>query len=132
MNESFLFALGDGDRVREKIDNELLGGNLDEVRILSQKLTYAMQTLSEIADQNPGWQIVFSGGDDICIVIERPRYHEEIIFSLMQRFQDLTGGTMSFGIGTSMGNAYLNLRRAKARGGNILVTDPELTRVART
>jgi len=51
-------------------------------------------------------------------------YREEMIHTLMERFQELTGGTMSFGVGTSIENAYINLRRAKARGGNILITDP--------
>jgi hypothetical protein len=118
---TFLYALGDGDRVRAMIDNGLLGGNLDEAKELSQKLTCAMQILSDLVEQCPGWQVVFSGGDDICLTIEKLTYREEVIRSLMEQFHELTGGTMSFGVGTSMENAYLNLHRAKARGGNILV-----------
>ena len=124
MNMGLLFALGDGDKVRALIDNGLLDGKLDKVKELSQKLTCAMQTLSKMASDNPGWQIVFSGGDDICIAIEELSYREEMIHTRMERFQELTGGTMSFGVGTSIENAYINLRRAKARGGNILITDP--------
>lgn len=120
-----LYALGDGDRVRAMIDNALLGGNLDDVKERSLKLTRAMQVLSDLVRQHPGWQVVFAGGDDICLTIEQRAYDEAIVRGLMQQFQELTGGTMSFGVGASMENAYLNLRRAKARGGNILVaTEP--------
>jgi len=120
-----LYALGDGDRVREMIDDALLSGNLEDVKERSHKLTRAMQVLSDVARQHTGWQVVFSGGDDICLTIEQRAYDEAIVSGLMQQFQELTGGTMSFGVGTSIENAYLNLRRAKARGGNILVgTEP--------
>ena len=120
-----LYALGDGDRVRAMIENELLDGNLEEVKERSHKLTCAMQVLSDLVGQHPGWQVLFSGGDDICLVIEQGAYRDAIINGLMQQFQKLTGGTMSFGVGASMENAFLNLRRAKARGGNVLIaTEP--------
>lgn len=122
-----LYALGDGDRVQAMIDNGLLGGNLDQVKELSKKLTCAMQVLSDLVRQHPGWQVAFSGGDDICLIIEGSAYDDAFIRGLMQEFQRLTGGTISFGVGASIENAYLNLRRAKARGGNILVANQPTT-----
>ena len=118
---ALIYALGDGDRVRSMIDSGLLNGNMLEAKEVSQKLTCAMQILSDIVGQTPGWQVVYSGGDDICLIIEESLYRETVIQNLMENFRDLTGGTMSFGVGISIDSAYLNLRRAKARGGNLLV-----------
>ena len=80
-----------------------------------------MQIISDLVNQQRGWQVVFCGGDDICFTIEGMYYNEGLISELLQQFQELTGGTMSFGVGTSIEAAYVNLRRAKARGGNIMI-----------
>jgi hypothetical protein len=120
-NVVLLYALGDGDRVQAMIDKALLGGNLAEAQQLSQKLTSAMQILADLVQENDGWQVVFSGGDDICLTIEQSAYHEATIRDLMQQFHELTGGTMSFGVGASIEAAYVNLRRAKSWGSGILI-----------
>ncbi len=107
--------------MREMIDNALFDGDLVRVKQLSQRITSAMKGLSEIAEGAEGWRVIFSGGDDICLTVELFAYREIIIQSLMRRFNELTGGTISFGVGASIESAYINLRRAKSRGRGILV-----------
>jgi hypothetical protein len=116
-----LFVLGDGDRVQSMIDNALLGGDLGRVQTLSANLTSAMKDLAAIVQTTNGWHLVFSGGDDICITVESSAYREEFIRELMRLFNNQTGGSMSFGVGESIESAYINLRRAKARGAGVLV-----------
>jgi CRISPR/Cas system-associated protein Cas10 (large subunit of type III CRISPR-Cas system) len=106
------------------VDKALLAGNLDEVQELSRKLTSAMQILADLAHKNNGWQVVFSGGDDIFLVISQSMYQESFIRYLMDQFRELTGGTMSFGVGATIEAAYVNLRRAKSNGtGTLVATD---------
>lgn len=68
-----------------------------------------------------GWELIFSGGDDICISVDAGAYRDDFIHQLMERFSTRTGGTISFGVGESIESAYINLRRAKARGPGVLV-----------
>jgi len=116
-----LFVLGDGDRVQSMIDSALFGGDLSRVQALSASLTLAMHELAEIVRRNNGWHLVFSGGDDICVTVEPWAYREDLIRALMCQFNERTGGSISFGVGESIETAYINLRRAKARGSGVLV-----------
>jgi hypothetical protein len=119
---SQLFVLGDGDRIQSMIDKALLGGDLAQVQALSENLTSAMKDLADIVNATVGWNLVFSGGDDICLTVQLSSYREDFIRDLMHRFNLQTEGSMSFGVGTSIESAYINLRRAKSRGQGVLVS----------
>jgi hypothetical protein len=129
VNTDLLYALGDGDGVRVAIEKELLAGDLDEAGDVSRRLTCAMQILLDSVRQHPGWQVAYSGGDDLCLIIDRGSYDESIIRDLILQFKNLTGVTISFGIGASVEDAYLNLRRAKALGGNTLMAPSQIAKV---
>jgi len=121
VNSEQLFGLGDGDRIRSLMDRALLDGDLEHVRALSEKLTFAINQLANLIREIRGWHLVFAGGDDICFTIDRSAYRHDHIQNLMRCFNQITGGTMSFGVGPTMESAYLNLSRAKSRGPGVLV-----------
>lgn len=118
----FVYALGDGDRVRAAVDRALLGGDLRAVAETSRTLTRAMELLAVSANRCDGWTVVFVGGDDIFLEIADSAYDENTIRELMFQFGEVTGGTICFGVGMTIEKAYVNLRRAKSAGLGKLVS----------
>lgn len=122
MTQKNVYALGDGDRVQGTVDRALLGGDLNAVAEVSRALTRAMELLAASANERDGWTVIFVGGDDILLEIAEADYDEGALQQLMSQFSDVTGGTMSFGVGASVEEAYVNLRRAKSNGTGVLVS----------
>lgn len=116
-----VFILGDADRVREKVERALLDGNLGEVTYFSRNLTSAVEALVRDVEQAFEAITVFAGGDDVCFRAPRHRYSSGSLFEMAQKFAAATSCTISFGVGTTIQCAYLNLRRAKSRGGDQVV-----------
>lgn len=117
-----LFVLGDADQVRRRVDSLLLANRLKDLQALSSTLTNAIQRLGVEAQNRMKAEIVFCGGDDILFLVEPIKFSDNLIRSLMDEFLSVTGLTISFGIGRSVEEAYLNLARAKASGAASLVS----------
>lgn len=106
--------LGDADKVREKIEFYLLNHNLEALSNFSQNLTIAINEIKENAVSTMDAQVIVAGGDDILFYVPGENYRKELIHKIQQVFLDLTGVSISFGIGKTIESAYINLRRAKA------------------
>lgn len=124
MNSHF-FILGDADQVRRRIESLLLSNKLESLKILSSSLTSAIQKLALEAQQRMNAELVFCGGDEVLLLVESPNFSKQMIMYLMDNFFRLTGVTISFGVGESTEEAYLNLARAKASGPASLVLSGE-------
>lgn len=119
--DKYFYVLGDGDKIRERIEGSLLNGDLEAAAVLSTQLTEAVLRMRDAAITQMGADIIIAGGDDLLFTVEVKNYKREHIDSLAKSFHDLTGGTCSFGVGRSFEKAYLNLRRAKAsRPGSVI------------
>jgi len=119
-----LYVLGDADRVREKVEAALFANDLAALTAFSQTLTQAVSTLVREMGERLGARTVMAGGDDVLFTVSDERFDLDVLHQLSKSFTDTTGCSISFGLGTSLETAYLNLRRAKAAGGGIVSRGP--------
>ena len=121
--QSNLYILGDVDRVREHIDRELLASNLEAVTKFSTTLTRGLATLARASEELMGAEIIMVGGDDVLFRVGDRTYSKELLARIAKTFKEETDCTISFGVGTSVPVAYVNLRRAKAEGRGSICGD---------
>ena len=81
---------------------------------LSQAITDAIRQIEIIALKTSKAKIIMAGGDDIFLVVEQENYQQDLVRRLGEKFLEICGCTMSFGIGNTVEDAYLNLRRSKS------------------
>ncbi len=116
-----IVLIGDGDRIRESIEALLLAERFQDLEKLSKAIDLSVQQAAEYIAKLHGERVCVAAGDDILIVLTKGELKEEAIAKAQSSFQDNTGLTLSFGAGSTAGEAYVNLRRAKSDGGGILV-----------
>src|SRR5437588_1508135 len=109
----YFYVLGDGDKVREKVEFYLLNHDLESLSNLSQNLTIAINEIKEVAISTISARVILAGGDDILLYVPREKYRKELIQRLQQVYQNITGVTISFGVGKTIEAVYINLHRAK-------------------
>lgn len=125
MNDSeYIYVLGDGNKIREKVEYYLLNHDLEALTAFSQNLTVAVNQLKETATSTMDARTIVAGGDDIIFCTPREKYRKELIQQLQKIFYDITSVTISFGIGKTIEAAYINLRRAKS-SRNIEIVEEE-------
>jgi hypothetical protein len=112
--EQTVYILGDGDRVRERIEALLLAGDLEALRLLSQQLSNAIMRLAQELERTMAAEIIVSAGDDLLVRVPARVYNREALEELSELYKSSTGGSISFGAGFTIETAYLNLRRAKS------------------
>ena len=121
----YYYVLGDGDKVRERVEFYLLNYDLESLSNFSQNLTIAINEIKEVAISTMSARVILAGGDDILLYVSREKYRTELIQKLQQVFQTITGVTISFGVGKSVEAAYINLRRAKTNKDTRLVEEED-------
>lgn len=121
-----LYALGDADNIRRRIEGMLLSNNLQALGEFSAAISTAIQALGEHAKQALGADIIFCGGDDILFLVKPEKFSQDKLKMLMREFTERTGSTISFGVGNSAEEAFLNLARAKSTGSGTLIVDRAL------
>ena len=119
----YYYVLGDGDRIREDVEFYLLNNDLESLAKFSQNLTIAINEIKEIAISTMGAQIILAGGDDILFYVPREKYRTELIQKLQQVFYNITGATISFGVGKTIEAVYINLRLAKTNKDDKIVEE---------
>lgn len=110
----FTYLLGDGDNIREQIEAFMLAGDLDSLGSLSRKLSEAIILISSELKQKMNAEIVVSAGDDILARVSPESYDRKKLEELTALYKQYTGSSISFGVGSTIESAYLNLRRAKS------------------
>lgn len=118
-----LFILGDADRIRERVERYLLSSELALLSSFSERLAASITDLVRGAQESLGAEALMAGGDDILFRVSSTAYSRPALEALLARFRGTSGCTISFGVGADVQTAYLNLRRAKASGGDIIVDD---------
>jgi methyl coenzyme M reductase beta subunit len=114
-----LYILGDADQVRDGIDKRLLQGQLQELRAFSAALTSSIAHLLRSFEDEMGAEVIMAGGDDLLVRVPAARYSVDANLALAVLFQRDTGCAISFGVGSTLSAAYINLRRAKAEKSGI-------------
>jgi len=116
-----LYILGDADRVRERVEKQLLAGQFDTLSEFSGTLTTAVGALAQRICVAFSADVVMAGGDDVLFRLAQDRFSKPELESLAQQFAAESGCTISFGVASDIMTAYINLRRAKCNGGNAIV-----------
>lgn len=124
-NIEHIYALGDGNHIRENVEFYLLNHDLESLSKFSQNLTTAINELKELAISSMNAQVILAGGDDILLSVPREKYRKELIQKLQEAFLATTGITISFGVGNTIEEAYINLRRAKTRKDDKIVEEED-------
>ncbi len=122
----YLYVLGDGNKVRENVEFYLLNHDLESLTIFSQNLTIAINEIKEIAISTMSANVILAGGDDILFYVPREKYRKEFIQKLQQVFHNITGATISFGVGKTIEAVYINLRRAKTNKDTDIVEEEDI------
>jgi hypothetical protein len=114
-----MYVLGDGDRIRSRVESLLLGEELEDLRAFSTALTRAIRECGEILARELAGDVIVSGGDDLLVIAEN--YDRRVLLDVSRGFLEKTGCTISFGVSRTVESAFINLRRAKAMGGGTVV-----------
>ena len=124
-NAKYFYVLGDGNNIRENVEFYLLNHDLESLTNFSQNLTIAINEIKEIAISTMSAQVILAGGDDILFYVPREKYRKELIQKLQQVFHNITGVTISFGVGKTIEAVYTNLRRAKTNKDTHIVEEED-------
>ena len=117
----FLYIFGDGDRVREKLEGFLLNQDLESLGSLSRRLSEGIRLIGDELSLRMGAEVVMAGGDDILLRVPVSKYGRELLEEVVGIYMEQTGLSISFGVGPTLEQAYLNLRRAKSSNSNKIV-----------
>jgi hypothetical protein len=112
-----IFVLGDADKIRERVEAALFEGDLADLSAFSKSLTAAIGLIVDRMQQELSATVIMAGGDDVLFTLPSTSFDASKLGSISERFRMDTGCTMSFGVGVSIEDAYLCLRKAKALGG---------------
>jgi GTP cyclohydrolase III len=122
-NEGDVVIHLDGDDIGNRIELLLLDGNIDEASRLSLQITEAMNQLRGSLELVASLRIRLFGGDDLIATFRPKSISKEELNRLRNEFKANCSLTISGGIGLSIQEALMNLRRAKLSGKNCLVGD---------
>src|SRR5262245_38598119 len=93
----FLYALGDGDKIRDRVEYYLFNEELEGLSKFSKSLIEAVSTLSSMAVTAMDAKVIMAGGDDVLFLITEDRYKKELLSQLSEVFKSSTGSSFSFG-----------------------------------
>jgi minimal CRISPR polymerase domain len=116
-----IYVMGDGNKIRERIEFYLLSNDLESLKHLSQSLVHGVEALRDMAIRTMNAEIIMAGGDDLLLRVDRAHYRKKHLEDMSDIFAKTTEASISFGVGVSIESAYVNLRRAKAsKSGHIV------------
>jgi hypothetical protein len=121
--ERDIYVLGDGDRIRERVEYHLFKNEMELLTKLSESLVDAIDKVKSMAISTMDAHIIIAGGDDILFCVSSEKYQKANIQKMSEIFYDIVGSTISFGIGKSIDAAYINLRKGKAFTNNKIVEE---------
>ncbi len=124
-SSEYIYVLGDGNHIRERVEFYLLNHDLESLTNFSQNLTIAINEIKEIAISTMSARVILDGGDDILFHVPREQYRKELIQKFQQIFHNITGVTISFGVGKTIEAVYINLRRAKTNKDDKIVEEED-------
>jgi minimal CRISPR polymerase domain len=115
VNDELWLLYFDGDNVGAEIELHLLNGELDLARTVSASVVKAIASLTESVTTTLGGTVIFAAGDEVLIEALRQPTGEELE-RFRAAFRNVSGLTVSCGVGKSPAEVTQNLRFAKLRG----------------
>lgn len=121
-----VYILGDADRVRLHVESALFSNDLRALSRFSRNLTAAITSLARRLNEDLQAEIIMAGGDDLLVIASLKSFDLLKLREAGERFASDAGCSISFGVGSSVNEAYLGLRRAKSSGGGVVVDSNKL------
>lgn len=122
-NKEDLICLGDGDNIGDVIDFYLLSNELEKASKFSCEVKAAIKKIAELAKKQMNANIIYFAGDDICFIVSMK--NQDNIFEKLTEYSDsfvqMTGQTISFGVGKTSVEASVCLRKAKVSGKSRII-----------
>jgi len=116
MSKDLLICIGDGDNIGDVIDFYLLSNDLENASKFSFRVKVALERIAVQAQQQMEAHLVYVAGDDICFLVSSKYNVLEYLSVYSNQFFELTGKTISFGMGKNSAEASFCLRKAKVSG----------------
>ena len=116
-----LYIYFDGDDIGNHLELLLLDGKLKEAKLFSESIHRSFEKISKVLLSLNGACLVFSGGDDVVCMCDKTAWDANLSNKFQKEFQKATGCSLSGGVGTSIQEALMNLRRAKLSGKNRII-----------
>lgn len=117
MSVKYYIAI-DGDDVGRSIERLVLLNDGQGLSDFSAKYRCAIRWLTSVLIDSLQGTALLSDGDSILIEVHTPSYSADRLAALSKEFVQLSGHTVSIGIGDTMRRAYLALKLAKLSGKN--------------
>ncbi|MBD1905391.1 mCpol domain-containing protein [Funiculus sociatus GB2-A5] len=121
MSQDLLVCIGDGDDIGNVIDFYLLTNDLDNASNFSFQVKSSIERIAKDAQVDMAANLIYVAGDDICFVVSKKNHVLDKLKFYSDLFFQLTGKTMSFGIGNTPVVASICLRKAKVSGKGRIV-----------
>ncbi|AUT02819.1 hypothetical protein CLI64_21790 [Nostoc sp. CENA543] len=119
--DNILVCLGDGDNIGNAIEFYLLEESLEAASQFSSHVENAINNIAELVETQLNGFVVYVAGDDICFVVSAEKNIKEYLDSYANLFLQITGKTISFGVGRNSLEALICLRKAKVSGKSRIV-----------
>ncbi len=119
-NTEYIYVLGDGDKIRERIEAHLLNNEIELLSEVSQSIIDAISEMVGFSSATMNAEKIMAGGDDLLLRIKKNLFKLEKLKTMIQIFQSKVGNQFSVGIGNTIESAYINLRRAKSSAKKIV------------
>ncbi|WP_338555589.1 mCpol domain-containing protein [Paenibacillus sp. KS-LC4] len=113
----------DADNIGDKIEYFLLCNDWEKARDIHNKIQNSMEIIGEFVRGNEDYILLMTGCDDLLIGTNEESVLKVAVFteSIRNHFNKLCNETLSAGIGNSIVEAIMNLRKAKTGGKNNIV-----------
>jgi len=120
MENSLLFVRIDADSIGDAIEFALMNDDAHKAQIIHNVVQEAMQDLRDYVIQHFN-NIIMYGCDDVLFNMPASPKNFGLLTTISVEFQRKTEFTLSIGIGITLSEALINLRKAKLTGKNKIV-----------
>jgi hypothetical protein len=118
-----IFIRLDADNIGDAIELSLINNDINTATIIHNKIQSGILSMEKQIAEYKNCTILMKGCDDILFKIQKEQYSEALLSDLREMFYKLTGYTISIGVAYSLKNALINLRKAKLKGKNLIVSE---------
>ncbi len=115
MTSNHIYIIGDGDDVRKHIDKLMLSNDFEALSLLSDKIDSSIKTLCSDMKEVLSADIIYSNGDGFLAIVKNDIGVDDFLRKKGQQFWNLCGINLSFGIGETIEECLIDLKRSKAR-----------------
>jgi hypothetical protein len=120
-----IFVRLDADKIGDAIELSLINGDINNAKLIHKKVQSGISHIEQHIIQTEHCVVLMKGCDDILFKIQAEYFSNSLLIELKEKFLKLTSYTISIGVAYSLEETLLNLRKAKLKGRNVIVSNIE-------